>query len=739
MSKDKLSQYSSAAGSNTDIGGISIAEGMLPSNVNNALREQMSHLADFAAGTSGVNVLKLQDDTDTNSIKIQAPASVTATTTFTLPDGDGSANQSLVTNGSGTLSFSTRLANVVEDTTPQLGGDLDTNGNDINFGDNDKAIFGAGSDLQIYHDGLNSFIKDAGTGNLTIQAEDFAVQSSDGSATHIFVDSSSGYTALSFGGTTKLNTTNTGVDVTGTVTADDTLQVDGNQPKVKIVETDASTTHEVFSAGGNLYVAVDSSSVGSKNIIFRNNGTTQRMRIADGGDISFYDNTGVTQGLYWDASTQRLGLGTTTPDRLLDIESNVPVIRLTDTTTSGLYHEILGDGDSLSIEADDGNVGSSSSINFKVGGTPRMTIDSSGNVGIGTTTPDTNAEIFLNGSSADGLLLSSNNASTSARLFFQNATAGEGYAILQEDGDLDFRSGATAGVSSGTQRMTITSGGNVGIGIASVDEKLDVNGNVKLTGTGRIIKFDKNGSGEDNAIYYDNSTASNNLFIGKDSSNLAFRTGGTERMRIDASGNVGIETTTTTRAKLNIDTDGTNTSAGYGISLTNTAGGGSTWTLQCGDHAVDNGAFTIRETGISGTTYLKLGSGNGYLTAAGVYALTTASSANVNVDANGALARSTSSMRYKNTINDATHGLTELLALRPVTYKGNNNGDTIFGGLIAEEVHDAGLTEFVEYDDEGRPDALAYGNMVSLCIKAIQEQQATITALEARIAALEAN
>ena len=93
---------------------------------------------------------------------------------------------------------------------------------------------------------------------------------------------------------------------------------------------------------------------------------------------------------------------------------------------------------------------------------------------------------------------------------------------------------------------------------------------------------------------------------------------------------------------------------------------------------------------------------------------------------------------YKNTINDATHGLTELLTLRPVTYKGNNDGDTIFGGLIAEEVHDAGLTEFVSYNDDDEPDALAYGNMVSLCIKAIQEQQATITALEARIAALEA-
>jgi hypothetical protein len=114
-------------------------------------------------------------------------------------------------------------------------------------------------------------------------------------------------------------------------------------------------------------------------------------------------------------------------------------------------------------------------------------------------------------------------------------------------------------------------------------------------------------------------------------------------------------------------------------------------------------------------------------------------SANVLVGSDGGLQRATSSLRYKNTIADATHGLTELLALRPVTYKGNNDGDTVFGGLIAEEVHDAGLTEFVAYNDDNEPDALAYGNMVSLCIKAIQEQQATITALEARIAALESN
>ena len=128
-----------------------------------------------------------------------------------------------------------------------------------------------------------------------------------------------------------------------------------------------------------------------------------------------------------------------------------------------------------------------------------------------------------------------------------------------------------------------------------------------------------------------------------------------------------------------------------------------------------------------------------------VYNDTTAAAANMHISsAGGLLFRSTSSARYKNTIIDATHGLTELLTLRPVTYKGNNDGDTVFGGLIAEEVHDAGLTEFVQYNDEDEPDALAYGNMVSLCIKAIQEQQtliesqaAAITDLTTRLTALE--
>ena len=68
--------------------------------------------------------------------------------------------------------------------------------------------------------------------------------------------------------------------------------------------------------------------------------------------------------------------------------------------------------------------------------------------------------------------------------------------------------------------------------------------------------------------------------------------------------------------------------------------------------------------------------------------------------------------------------------MRSVTYESKSESDAgkTFGGLIAEEVHAAGLTEFVQYAEDGTPDALAYGNMVSLCIKALQELKAEFDA-----------
>jgi hypothetical protein len=129
---------------------------------------------------------------------------------------------------------------------------------------------------------------------------------------------------------------------------------------------------------------------------------------------------------------------------------------------------------------------------------------------------------------------------------------------------------------------------------------------------------------------------------------------------------------------------------------------------------------------------------DGSFNVATAYSATTANAANLNIGSDGYFRRSTSSLKYKRDVQDATHGLAEILQLRPVTYKGKdaNDGDTVFGGLIAEEVHEIGLTEFVQYADDGTPDALAYGNMVSVLVKAIQELKADLDATKAELAAL---
>ena len=107
MARDKLTEYSSTASENTVVGDVNLAENsMNPSDVNNALREILSHLKEFSAGTSGVDVLSFQDDDNSHQLKFQAPSTVSTSVTFTLPNGDGSSGQAIVTNGSGTLTFS---------------------------------------------------------------------------------------------------------------------------------------------------------------------------------------------------------------------------------------------------------------------------------------------------------------------------------------------------------------------------------------------------------------------------------------------------------------------------------------------------------------------------------------------------------------------------------------------------------------------------------------------------------
>jgi len=359
------------------------------------------------------------------------------------------------------------------------------------------------------------------------------------------------------------------------------------------------------------------------------------------------------------------------------------------------------------------------------GNATAITIDSSENVGIGTSSPSSQLEIDESGSGDATIKVGNAQNVQTTNVGKQGATAygatAAGAAFLYTyDNDISIMS------DGGTGSIKFTTGGN------TQKMELDASGNLGIGGVGNIspygIRFAINGTGTGGAGLYfgsgviiptDNTPTISDATVDLGASNYRFKD-----LYLSGEANVGSIVQTGSSSSLIADFNNTNTS-GYGMRIT-TYSSGVEYAL-----AVDSYGGGYSRDFVIGV--------NGYIYSPPTYALTTGSSANMFVATDGSFQRSTSSLRYKNTVNDATHGLTELLTLRPVTYKGNNDGDTVFGGLIAEEVHDAGLTEFVQYNEEDQPDALAYGNMVSLCIKAIQELKEELNTATARITELENN
>lgn len=155
-----------------------------------------------------------------------------------------------------------------------------------------------------------------------------------------------------------------------------------------------------------------------------------------------------------------------------------------------------------------------------------------------------------------------------------------------------------------------------------------------------------------------------------------------------------------------------------------------------------NGAFQFYGENSAATACFGIRDDGAFYTGAATlspYNLTTAAAANLVVAADYYLYRSTSSERYKTRITDYDKGLDALMELRPVYYEGQTKIDEgkRFAGFIAEEVYEAGFAEFVVLDAEDKPDALHYGNMTALLVKALQDASNKIDDLTARVAELE--
>ena len=263
--------------------------------------------------------------------------------------------------------------------TPTFAG-INTTG-DVSFGDNDKAIFGAGSgDFEIYSDGTFARIMETG-GN-------FLVLDTNGSKVSITSDNSkemgnfvkNGAVELHHNGFQKFSTTSTGIDVTGTVTADG-LTVENGTSGIT-VDTSVSLSPEIKPSQALSDLTVSGTGNGG-HLKFKTN-NTDRVKIDGGnGDISFYEDTGTTPKFFWDASAESLGIGTSSPSTpsgscLSLYNATLPRLNFKNSTTGdGTF-----DGFELYMQGTLAGVNNkeNGAIAFGTNDSERMRLDSSGSL-----------------------------------------------------------------------------------------------------------------------------------------------------------------------------------------------------------------------------------------------------------------------------------------------------------------------------------------------------------------------
>jgi len=435
----------------------------------------------------------------------------------------------------------------------------DASADTLNFVDNAKAQFGAGNDLQIYHDGNNSRVEDTGTGGLRLIGGNFvSLQSTSGE--NMVVANENGAVTLYHNNSAKLATTSTGIDVTGTVTSDG-LTVDSGGTNIGIVTK--STDQFAFigfedntSSTSSVYIGAD-----GNDFIARANSIT-RFRAASNGDISFYEDTGTTAKLFWDASSERLGLGTTSPEEKMQLlSSGNTLIRVT-SGTSSIAGIDFGDTD----DTDVGRIrylNSSNALQFSTQATERMRIDSSGRLGIGTTSPSEQLDVSGN------VLFGSGVGSGDAVINVGRGRTADGNVYIDLHSDIatytDYglrlikqsgANGASSILHRGTGTFTI-----------ETDEAAAIRFNtnsverMRIDSSGRLNMMSSAGASP--VLYHGNDLTSTspttNLSFGNEQNGaLLIYTNSTERLRIDSSGNVLVGKTSATATNLGcqIENDG---------------------------------------------------------------------------------------------------------------------------------------------------------------------------------------
>jgi len=303
------------------------------------------------------------------------------------------------------------------------------------------------------------------------------------------------------------------------------------------------------------------------------------------------------------------------------------------------------------------------------------------------------------------------NATISSNLNFD--TTGTSGIRLPAANTLAFHTG-------GTEDMRIDSSGNVGIGTTSTTQKLVLNGNMLVTGNAYAIGLSNNfyagivGDNTGNNLYY----KAYESHIWKTQTDAGANATGTERMRINSSGNVLLGKTASSGLTQGIELQSD------GIALFTTA-----------TNASDPLVYFVNANAspTNGFRFASFRVGTGF---AQVGTITTNGSSTTAYN-------TSSDYRLKKNITPMTGALEKVALLKPVTYKWkstNENGQGFIAHELQEIVPDAVHGQKDAVDANGNPEYQGVDTsfLVATLTAAIQEQQAIISDLKARIEALEA-
>ena len=430
-----------------------------------------------------------------------------------------------------------------------------TGGTDIEFGDNDKAIFGTGSDLRIFHNGTNSIIQDNGSGLLSLQSNGAEVAIFDTANSQNMARFLTGADVkLFYDGSLKLATTSDGIDVSGRLDVAQDIRLRGNSSTsdvgvaaISIADANGSINFDAGNDGTNMSLtssgdlALGSTSVSNPNgygrilnvagfapaLVLSETDTGKDFTIGvNGNQLTIFDETTTRVTL---DSSGKLGVNTTSLDGILTLKqlansdsNGLDGIRIdasTGTTYAGFG--LANATGTLAITAGDAGGTENTEIVFKTASSgseaERARIDSSGNVGIATTSPAERLTVSGNQNITGKLAIGSASAHPSFDFYNQNTAYFNGAVTIDDN-------------------LSVTNG-SVGIGTSSPDAALEVNsgGGIHISDNtaGRTLIIKPSLTGAIHEFTSDNTTAG-----------FAFSNNTSELFRIDSSGRVGIGTTT---------------------------------------------------------------------------------------------------------------------------------------------------------------------------------------------------